>query len=60
MGPSKQVNRRTNKKDLGKRIDGVAKQGLESHNQQVLWEACTTRYLVTWNLADYNAVLFGS
>jgi len=38
MGPSKQVNRRTDKKDLAKRLDGVAEQGLESHNQQVLWE----------------------
>jgi len=38
MEPSKQVNRRTNKKDLGKKLNSVAKEGLASHNKQVLSE----------------------
>lgn len=38
MGPSKQVGRRTGKKDLAKRLNSVASEGLESHDEQVLWE----------------------
>jgi hypothetical protein len=44
MGPSKQVSRRTGKKDLAKRLNSVASEGLESHDEQVLWEACPIRY----------------
>ena len=59
MGPSKQVNRRTSKKDLGKRLNDVAKEGLDSHNRQVLYEACSTDTLLPRFLANYKIVLFG-
>ncbi len=46
MEPSKQVNRRTNAGDLAKRLLSVEEEGFERHNQQVLWDACTTEGLV--------------
>jgi hypothetical protein len=59
MGPSKQVSRRTNKKDLGKQLNDVAKDGLDSHNQQVLWEACSRRDPGRKYSTDCNTVRFG-
>jgi hypothetical protein len=36
IGPSKQVSRRTYKKDLIKRLNNVVDKGLESYNKQIL------------------------
>jgi hypothetical protein len=51
MAPSAQVNRRTSKKDLAKRLNEIAKKPLESHDREVLQEACSIKSLVTWKLS---------
>jgi len=38
MGSSSRVTRKTDRKRLGERLNKVAKEGYEKHNQEVLWE----------------------
>jgi hypothetical protein len=58
MGPSQQVSRRSSRKDLGKRLKEVKQEGLDSHNQQVLWEACSSKHLVTKFWANFSSTVW--